>query len=73
MGRLSKCAQCSGTRKPPPQFRYITREVWEADPYCSSECCRAAHGCALPPTVQGGRRATVRKWDTRRRRKEAVA
>ena len=52
------CENCGKERPRPKTFRYVSFEDWVADPFCSSECCREAHGVPLPPTL-GGAPATA--------------
>lgn len=47
------CAHCGRPRKPPAQWRYATRAEWEADPFCSAQCCRDAHGVVDPESESG--------------------
>lgn len=45
MTKRKKCVVCGKQRKPPKEFKYVSRTVWEADPYCSRRCAEADNGC----------------------------
>lgn len=38
------CAFCGKPKKRPKAFNYVSRALWEADPYCARKCCEADHG-----------------------------
>lgn len=38
------CDYCGKPKAPSPDTRYSTRLEYERDPYCSTTCCREAHG-----------------------------
>ena len=39
-----KCKVCGKRRKPPKQFNYVSRTMWEADEFCSAPCAKKFHG-----------------------------
>jgi len=43
-----RCAQCGKPRKLTKQARRYAGYQLDADPFCSTHCCRAYHGTPLP-------------------------
>jgi hypothetical protein len=35
----AKCQQCGKRKRPPKSFKYASRAQFEADPFCSRDCC----------------------------------
>lgn len=55
------CAQCGGTRELPKRGRYHNAAA-DADPFCSTECCRAWHGVESPSPEYRGRRGYLHEY-----------
>ena len=38
------CKQCGKKRTPPKAFNYVSRQMWEADEFCTAKCAKTFHG-----------------------------
>jgi hypothetical protein len=56
MTTVTKCVECGRPRNLTKQVRRYAGKHIDTDPYCSTQCCRAAHGVCkhsnLPPCDQ---------------------
>lgn len=71
-----KCARegCDKKRTmPPKKQRYMPLEVYEAEPFCSRQCCEKHYGIFVKVTTSGTGPGSGRKAYYWKNKKEAIA